>query len=99
MSLHIIKYFYYLGLAAPSSTNKIETKEESTEASSSLRINIPPKRRKLQNLPFGDIVLVERPGDTPQNILACAINAAGANMDCKFDKTNDFWYVPFASYL
>lgn len=50
---------------------------------------VPVKQRKLQDLPFGDIVLVERPDDTPQNILACAINASGGNIEWKFDRIGD----------
>ncbi|XP_076244355.1 NF-kappa-B-repressing factor [Calliopsis andreniformis] len=78
------------GLTAPASTNKVEGEGESARSSSSLRINeVASKRRKLQEVPFGDIVLVERPGDIPQNILACAINASGGNLEWKFDRIND----------
>lgn len=38
--------------------------------------------------PYGDIVLVERPGDIPQNILACAVAVSGGNLEWKYDKTN-----------
>ncbi|XP_016908981.2 NF-kappa-B-repressing factor [Apis cerana] len=49
------------------------------------------KRRKLEKsiLPFGNIVIIERPGDIPQNILAHAVNASGGNLEWKFDKIKD----------
>lgn len=50
--------------------------------------NVPAKKVKLEESPFGDIVLVERPGDLPQTILACAVNVSGGNIEWKINKTN-----------
>lgn len=57
-------------------TNKINTDE------------VPAKKIRLNETPFGDIVLVERPGDLPQTVLACAVNVSGGNIEWKINKTN-----------
>ncbi|XP_076633380.1 NF-kappa-B-repressing factor [Colletes latitarsis] len=78
------------GLNAPTSTNKTETETKSTRPSSNSKINeLPIKRNKLQNFPFGDIVLVERPDDMPQTVLTCAVNASGGNLEWKYDTINN----------
>ncbi|KOC62277.1 NF-kappa-B-repressing factor [Habropoda laboriosa] len=80
------------GLTASSSANKAETgnQSQSKRASHYSKSNeVPAKHRKLQELSFGDIVIVERPGDIPQNILACAVNAAGGDLDWKFERIKD----------
>lgn len=77
---------------ASSSTYKAETGNQSQckrASNYSKSDEIPAKQRKLQKLPFGDIVIIERPGDIPQNTLACAVNAAGGDLDWKFDRTKD----------
>ncbi|XP_012280206.1 NF-kappa-B-repressing factor [Orussus abietinus] len=53
--------------------------------------DIPNKRLKLdtQNLPYGDIVLIEHPGDAPQSIVANAVNASGGNLQWKFERTEN----------
>ena len=33
--------------------------------------------------------MVERPGDIPQNVLACTVSASGGNIDWKLDRMND----------
>ncbi|XP_078046593.1 NF-kappa-B-repressing factor [Augochlora pura] len=61
-----------------------------SDSSIDLRSNkVSVKRRKVQELPFGDIVLIERSDDIPQNILACAINASGGNLEWKFDRADE----------
>ncbi|XP_076168254.1 NF-kappa-B-repressing factor [Ptiloglossa arizonensis] len=78
------------GLTAPTTTSKVEGEKKKIKLSNNSKANeVPVKQRKLQDLPFGDIVLVERPDDTPQNILACAINASGGNIEWKFDRIGD----------
>lgn len=49
----------------------------------------PPSEEAKGEQPFGNIVLVERPEDTPQNTLACAVAASGGSLEWKFDKLND----------
>ncbi|CAK9815072.1 NF-kappa-B-repressing factor [Anthophora plagiata] len=80
------------GTTASSSTDKAETGNQSQRkrtSNYSKSDEVPAKQRKLQELPFGDIVIIERPGDIPQNTLACAVNAAGGDLDWKFDRTKD----------
>ncbi|CAK9828593.1 NF-kappa-B-repressing factor [Anthophora retusa] len=80
------------GATASSSTDKAETGNQSQRkraSNYSKSDEIPAKQRKLQELPFGDIVIIGRPGDIPQNTLACAVNAAGGDLDWKFDRTKD----------
>nr|XP_003699363.2 PREDICTED: NF-kappa-B-repressing factor [Megachile rotundata] len=76
------------GLNAPTSTNKFDTKAQSTSSSSELRPN-QVKKIKLKEPPFGNIVLVERPGDVPQNIIASAVNASGSVLEWKFDRISN----------
>lgn len=47
------------------------------------------KRRRLEEAPFGDIVIIERVGDIPQNILTNAVSVSGGNLEWKFDKIKD----------
>ncbi|OAD54835.1 NF-kappa-B-repressing factor [Eufriesea mexicana] len=80
------------GNTASTSVNITETstQSQSTKSYHNLKSNnIPIKRRKLEEPPFGDIVIIERPGDIPQNTLACAIHASGGNLEWKFDKIKD----------
>lgn len=53
---------------------------------------VPPKRLRTLGTPspYGDIVLVERPGDIPQNILAQAVNASGGNLEWQFDRLSNY---------
>lgn len=85
-----LRTLHSLGLNAPTSTNKIDIKaqSQSTSSSSELRSN-EVKKIKLKEPPFGNIVLVERPEDVPQNIIACAINASGNALEWKFDRANN----------
>ncbi|XP_033342810.2 NF-kappa-B-repressing factor [Megalopta genalis] len=71
-------------------TNTVDPSVDlSSDSTVDLRSNkVSVKRRKLQELPFGDIVLIERSDDIPQNSLACAINASGGNLEWKFDNTD-----------
>lgn len=39
-----------------------------------------------KDLPYGDIVLVERGDDVPQSTLACSVNASGGNLEWKYSK-------------
>lgn len=59
----------------------------STEESSS------KKKTKNKDLPYGDIVLVERSGDVPQSILASSVNASGNYMEWKYTKAGNLWCV------
>ncbi|XP_076670632.1 NF-kappa-B-repressing factor [Andrena cerasifolii] len=78
------------GFTAPSSSKKFETGEESKRSSTGSNADeVPAKRRRSDEAPFGDIVLVERPGDIPQNVLACTVSASGGNIDWKLDRMND----------
>lgn len=49
------------------------------------------KRMKTEtnDLPYSNIILVERPGDAPQTILVNAVNLFGGNIEWKFSKTSD----------
>ncbi|KAL2749484.1 NF-kappa-B-repressing factor isoform X1 [Vespula maculifrons] len=74
----------------PGSTGKTDTctNNPSSIKSENKIENVPAKKIKLDESPFGDIVLVERPGDLPQTILACAVNVSGGNIEWKINKTN-----------
>lgn len=49
----------------------------------------PKKMRIQEEGPYGDIVIVKRPGDIPQNTLACAVAASGSNLEWKYDRDNN----------
>lgn len=46
------------------------------------------KRRKV-DLPYGDVIIVERFDDLPQNSLVSSINASGGNVKWSFDKKSE----------
>lgn len=48
-----------------------------------------------KDLPYGDIVLVERGDDVPQSTLACSVNASGGNLEWKYSKVTCGWSVFF----
>lgn len=50
---------------------------------------VPFKQKKFNTHPFRDIIIIERPRDTPQTILSNAVNMSGGNLEWKFDKTGD----------
>ncbi|KZC14465.1 NF-kappa-B-repressing factor [Dufourea novaeangliae] len=78
------------GHTAPTSAHKVQTEIKTARSSADLQADkVSVKRRKLQDLPFGDIVLIERPGDIPQNILASALNKSGGDLEWKFDRVNN----------
>ncbi|XP_031849211.1 NF-kappa-B-repressing factor [Nomia melanderi] len=78
------------GKTAPTSINKGQTETNLTRSSTDLNAGqVSVKRRKVQDHPFGDIVLIDRPDDIPQNALAWAINASGGNLEWKFDRAGD----------
>ncbi|CAL7940936.1 unnamed protein product [Xylocopa violacea] len=74
------------GFRAPTSTNNVEKVRKSQSLNDSKANAIPTKKRRIEGSLFGDIVIVERPGDIPQNTLACAVNVSGGNLEWKFDK-------------
>ncbi|EFN80210.1 NF-kappa-B-repressing factor [Harpegnathos saltator] len=76
-------------------SKKSESKIEMTKTVNNYkRLNIdateslPKKKTKNTNLPFGDIVLVERSGDVPQSTLACSVNVSGNKLEWKYNKKN-----------
>lgn len=90
---------YFLGNTASTSVNITEasTQSQSTKSYHNLNSNnIPTKRRKLEEPPFGDIVIIERPEDIPQNTLACAVHASGGNIEWKFDKIKNSLYILYS---
>ncbi|XP_071872575.1 NF-kappa-B-repressing factor [Bombus fervidus] len=73
-----------------SNTTKTSTQLQNTKLSHNLSSNkVPVKRRRLDEPPFGDIVIIERVGDIPQNILTNAVSVSGGNLEWKFDKIKD----------
>ncbi|XP_053983379.1 NF-kappa-B-repressing factor isoform X1 [Hylaeus volcanicus] len=80
----------FYGLTATTSTNKTKAQIKNARSPSNFKDNkVSTKRIKLRDTPFGDMVLVERPDDTPQNIIACAVNASGGNIEWKIDRTGE----------
>lgn len=45
----------------------------------------------LQNNPYGDIVLWERPGDTPQDTLGNSANISGVNLEWQYSQSKGIW--------
>ncbi|XP_033189572.1 NF-kappa-B-repressing factor [Bombus vancouverensis nearcticus] len=73
-----------------SNTTKTSAQLQNTKLSHNLSSNkVPVKRRRLEEAPFGDIVIIERVGDIPQNILTNAVSVSGGNLEWKFDKIKD----------
>lgn len=64
-------------------------KRPSTSATESLS----KKKVKTTDLPYGDIVLVERSGDVPQSTLACSVGISGSNLEWKYTKKDHSWCV------
>ncbi|KAG7197024.1 hypothetical protein KM043_017558 [Ampulex compressa] len=48
-----------------------------------------PKKLKLDEEPFGKVVIVKRLNDTPQNTLGGSINICGGKLEWKHNKTQD----------
>lgn len=90
--MHFLKNNFLGKIASTTSSNTTKTSAQlqNTKLSHNLSSNkVPVKRRRLEEAPFGDIVLIERVGDIPQNILTNAVSVSGGNLEWKFDKIKD----------
>lgn len=65
-------------------------KKSNTEESPSKRLKTE-ENITLQNNPYGDIVLWERPGDTPQDTLGNSANISGVNLEWQYSQSKGIW--------